>query len=89
MLGKRLDVGCKVLSDEIKVSRGKADQLQAKLGAKEHTKAVSHRFADYCRKVEHALKTVSIPFEKKREILTAFRATVLAHSNRAQNCKQT
>jgi hypothetical protein len=38
-------------------------------------------FADYCRKLDGALETVSIPFEKKREILTALRVTVLAHSN--------
>ncbi|HEX8843671.1 MAG TPA: hypothetical protein VF791_03455 [Pyrinomonadaceae bacterium] len=42
---------------------------------------IAARFAEYCRKLESALETVSIPFEKKRERLTALRATVLAHSN--------
>lgn len=58
-----------------------ADQLRSKLAAKERTKEIARQFADYCRKLDGAFETVSIPFEKKREMLTVLRVTVLAHSN--------
>lgn len=60
---------------------GVAAQLRTKLAAKERTRGIASQFADYCRKMENALETVSIPFEKKKEMLTALRVNVLAHSN--------
>ena len=54
---------------------------RAKLAAKERTGEVASQFADYCRTMDQAFETVSIPFEKKRKMLTALRVTVLAHSN--------
>jgi hypothetical protein len=53
---------CKNLSDEIKSLEGVADQLRAKLVAKEQTREIARQFAEYCHKVEHAIETVSIPF---------------------------
>ena len=55
----------------------------AKLAAKERTREIARQFADYCRKLDGAFETVSIPFEKKREMPTVLRVTVLAHSNGA------
>lgn len=81
MMAERLEVDCKALSEEIRAYEGVADQLRAKLAAKERTREIARQFADYCRKLEGAFETVSIPFEKKREMLTVLRLTVLAHSN--------
>jgi len=81
MLAERLEADCKALSDEIKAYEGVADQLRSKLAAKERTREIAHQFADYCRKLDGAFETVSIPFEKKREMLTVLRVNVLAHSN--------
>ena len=81
MLAERLEADCKALSDEIKAYEGVADQLRSKLAAKERTREIAQQFADYCRKLDGAFETVSIPFEKKREMLTVLRVNVLAHSN--------
>ena len=81
MLAERLEVDCKALSEEIRAYEGVADQLRAKLAAKERTGEIARQFADYCRRLDGAFETVSIPFEKKRERLTVLRVTVLAHSN--------
>ncbi len=45
------------------------------------TREIAHQFADYCRKLDGAFETVSIPFEKKREMLTVLRVSVIAYSN--------
>jgi site-specific DNA recombinase len=81
MLAERLEANCRALSDEIKALEGVAEQLDAKLAAKERTKEITQQFAQYCRKMDRAFETVSFPFEKKKETLTALRVTVLAHSN--------
>ena len=81
MLADRLEANCKSLSEEIKALESVADQLHAKLAAKERNRQVARQFADYCRTMDQAFETVSIPFEKKRELLTALHVTVLAHSN--------
>jgi hypothetical protein len=81
MMAERLEADCKALSEEIRAYEGVADQLRAKLAAKERTREIARQFADYCRKLDGAFETVSIPFEKKREMLTVLRVTVLAHSN--------
>lgn len=81
MMAERLEADCRALSEEIKAYEGVADQLRAKLAAKERTREIARQFADYCRKLDGAFETVSIPFEKKREMLTVLRVTVLAHSN--------
>jgi len=78
---ERLEADCKALSEEIRAYDGVADQLRAKLAAKDRTREIARQFADYCRKLDGAFETVSIPFEKKREMLTVLRMTVLAHSN--------
>lgn len=70
MMAERLEADCKALSDEIKAYEGVADQLRSKLAAKERTREIAHEFADYCRKLDGAFRTVSIPFEKQREMLT-------------------
>jgi hypothetical protein len=81
MLAERLEANCKALSEEIKALDGVAAQLRSKLAAKERTKEIARQFADHCRAMDQAFETVSIPFEKKREMLTALRINVLAHSN--------
>lgn len=81
MMAERLEADCKALSEEIRAYEGVADQLRAKLAAKERTREIARQFADYCRKLDGAFETVSIPFEKKREMLTVLRVNVLAHSN--------
>ncbi len=83
MMAERLEADCKALSEEIRAYEGVADQLRAKLAAKERTREIARQFADYCRKLDGAFEAVSIPFEKKREMLTALRVTVPAHSNGA------
>ena len=81
MMAERLEVDCKALAEEIRAYEGVADQLRAKLAAKERTREIAHQFADYCRKLDGAFETVSIPFEKKRGMLTVLRVNVLAHSD--------
>ena len=81
MMAERLEADCKALAEEIKAYEGVADQLRAKLAAKERTREIARQFADYCRRLDGAFETVSIPFEKKREMLTVLRVTVLTHSN--------
>jgi hypothetical protein len=62
MMAERLEADCKALAEEIKAYEGVADQLRAKLAAKERTKEIARQFADYCRKLDDAFETVSIPF---------------------------
>lgn len=81
VMAERLEADCKALAEEIKAYEGVAAQLRAKRAAKERTKEIARQFADYCRKVDDAFETVSIPLEKKRGMLTVLRVTVLAHSN--------
>ena len=71
------------LAEDIKAYEGVAGQLRAKLAANERTQEIARQFADYCRKLGGTFETVSIPLEKKREMLTVLRVTVLAHSNGA------
>jgi hypothetical protein len=66
MMAGLLEADCKALAEEIKAYQGVADQLRAKLAAKERTREIARLFADYCRKLDGAFETVSIPFEKKR-----------------------
>lgn len=66
VMAERLEADCKALSEEIRAYEGVADQLRAKLAAKERTREIARQFADYCRKLDGAFETVSIPFEKKR-----------------------
>ena len=58
-----------------------AAQLDAKLKARERATEIARQFGEYCWRMESALKeeAVSIPFEKKKELLTALRVSVLAH----------
>jgi hypothetical protein len=81
LMAERLEADCKTLAEEIRADEGVADQLRAKLAAKERTREIARQLADYCRKLDGAFETVSIPFEKKREMLTVLRVTVLVHLN--------
>ena len=69
MMAERLGAGCQAPAEEIKADEGVADRLRAKLAAKGRTGGIARRFADYCRRSGGALGTVSIPFERKREML--------------------
>ena len=48
---ERLEADCKALSEEIRAYDGVADQLRAKLAAKDRTREIARQFADYCRKL--------------------------------------
>ena len=72
---------CKALSEELKAYEGVANRLRAKLAARERTKEIARHFADCHRRMDHAFEALSIPFGKKREMLTAPRVNALAHSN--------
>ncbi|HEX6625727.1 MAG TPA: hypothetical protein VF064_18570 [Pyrinomonadaceae bacterium] len=46
-MAERLEVDCKTLAEEIGAYEGVADQLRAKLAAKERTREIARQFADY------------------------------------------
>jgi hypothetical protein len=59
-----------------------ADRLRTKLAAKEHSKEIARQWSANCRAMDQAFETVSIPFKKKREMLTVLRVLVLASPER-------